>query len=302
MPFAGFWADKLRRIWPVIALASVLTIFPRVFYARQSAATQQISAQNPVKSDARAERTRQFLGLGTPPDPAAAERGEKLYSANCSFCHGAKATGGEGPDLVRSALVLHDEHGNLIGNVISKGRAEKGMPSFASFTPEQLRDVAEFLHMRVELTANRGTFKLLNVVTGNPQAGKAYFNGAGQCSSCHSLNGDLAHVGSRYEPADLQAQFLYPGSAGRYDPAAPKTAAAPQVTVTLPSGETVAGTLKRLDDFTVSLYDASGQYRSWSRDQVKVTVEDRLAAHRHLLDQYSDTDMHNLLAYLVTLK
>ena len=100
--------------------------------------------------------TREFLGLGTPPDPVAAERGEKLYAPNCAFCHGAKANGAEGPDLVRSALVLHDEKGDLIGPLILQGRADRGMPAFPAMTAAQAADIAQFLHMRVELAANRG--------------------------------------------------------------------------------------------------------------------------------------------------
>jgi cytochrome c oxidase cbb3-type subunit III len=35
---------------------------------------------------------------------------------------------------------------------------------------------------------------------------------------------------------------------------------------------------------------------------MKVMIKDPLAAHRELLQKYTDADMHNLLAYLVTLK
>src|SRR5437764_7266416 len=119
-----------------------------------------------------ADGTREFLGLGAPPDAAAADRGSKIYSASCSFCHGAKATGGDtGPDLVRSSLVLHDEKGELIGPVIHNGRADRGMPQFASFSNAELYELAEFLHQRVELAANRGTYQILNVLTGDPKAG-----------------------------------------------------------------------------------------------------------------------------------
>src|SRR5579883_568975 len=62
--------------------------------------------------------TREFLGLGPPPDAAAAARGEKLFAPNCAFCHGEKARGASGPNLVRSAVVLHDEKGELVGPLI----------------------------------------------------------------------------------------------------------------------------------------------------------------------------------------
>ena len=240
---------------------------------------------------------REFLGLGPPPDPVAAERGEKLYVPNCAFCHGAKARGAEGPNLIRSTMVLHDERGELIGPFLIKGRADKGMPAFPNLTESQAYDIAQFLHMQVELAANRGTYKHSNIVTGDAQKGEAYFNS--KCKSCHSPTGDLAKIGSKYPPDQIQTRLLWPGGGGFGAPTYPRKA-----TVTLSNGRTVTGTIKRLDDFNISLYDADGNYHSWPRDngKVKVEVEDRLAAHRQLLEKYTDEEMHNLTAYLVTLK
>src|SRR4051794_8615780 len=189
-----------------------------------------------------ADGTREFLGLGAPPDAAAAERGGKIYAASCSFCHGAKATGGDtGPDLVRSSLVLHDEKGELIGPVIHNGRVDRGMPQFASFNSTELYELAEFLHQRVELAANRGTYQILNVLTGDPKAGEAWFRGAGGCANCHSPTGDLAHIGAKLKPPDLQQTLLYPAARARSSgPDAEQKA-----TVTLTSGEKISGTLKK---------------------------------------------------------
>jgi mono/diheme cytochrome c family protein len=188
--------------------------------------------------------------------------------------------------------VLHDEKGELIGPLLLKGSVEKGMPAFASLTPDQVRDIAAFLHMRVELTANRGTYQSLNIVTGDARRGEQFFNGAGGCSGCHSPVGDLAKIGGRFAPEQLQDRFLWPAGRG------PRKA-----TVTLPSGETMTGTLRRLDDFVAELVDASGAYHSWPREGgLKVEVEDKLAAHRKLLDRYTDANIHDLTAYLVTLK
>lgn len=238
--------------------------------------------------------TREFLGLGPAPDAAAASRGEKLYAANCAFCHGEKARGAAGPNLVRSPLVLHDEKGELIGLAVAGGFPDKGMPAFPNFAEGQLHDIAQYLHMQVELVANRGTYKRLNVVTGDAKAGEAYFNGAGGCNACHSVTGDLAHIGGRYQPDQLQTRFIWPGGRGG--------ARGQKVTVTLPSGESVTGTLKAQDDINVSIYDAAGNYRSWPREGIKIEMEDRLAGHRKLLAKYTDADMHNLTAYLVSLK
>jgi cytochrome c oxidase cbb3-type subunit III len=239
---------------------------------------------------------RDFLGLGREPDAEAAARGAKLYGPTCGFCHGPAARGAEGPNLVRSSVVLHDDKGELIGPVIQNGRPDRGMPAFSSFTEAQLKDIAEFLHMQVELAVNRGKYKVQNIVTGNPKAGENYFNGEGKCNTCHSVTGDLARIGSKYEPPDLQATFLYPAAGS-----APS--GNPKITVTLPSGKTMTGTAKHLDDFYVSFYDAAGDYHSINLEKgMKVEVEDKLVFHRHMLDKYTDTQMHDLTAYLVTLK
>ena len=238
-----------------------------------------------------AKRRRRHSELKASP---AAERGKKVYDGNCSFCHGEDATGGRGPDLVRSALVAHDKDGDQLGPVILNGRASKGMPPL-HLTSTQIKDVSAFLHFRQaqslassHLPAN---YALKWMLTGNAAAGKSYFNGAGKCNDCHSPTGDLAHVATKYTPLDLESMMLYP-----------RTADKRTVTVTLPSGKTIEGPLFHLDEFTVALHDSAGWYRSFPRSQVKVEVHDPLAAHRQLLDKLTQSDVHNLFAYLETLK
>src|SRR5437868_7594033 len=91
---------------------------------------QSPPAPAPSRPPAGGFSMRNFLGLGAAPDPAAVERGQKLYVPTCGFCHGTNASGGNsGPDLVRSVLVLHDEgSGSKIGPVTVNGRPDKGMP------------------------------------------------------------------------------------------------------------------------------------------------------------------------------
>ena len=247
------------------------------------------------QEDSRAIRTREFLGLGRMPDAKMAAEGARIFGPTCGFCHGTDARGGSAPDLLRSPVVLDDNQGELIGQTVHDGRPGKGMPAFPSLTSEQVRDIAEYLHLQVELAANRGTYKALNVVTGDAKAGEAYFNGTGKCNTCHSVTGDLVHIGSKMKPPDLQQTFLYPGARQQKSVA--------RATVTLSDGTQVKGTLKHLDDFYVSLYDAQNNYHSIPLDKgVTVQVEDKLLYHRQLLDKYTNQQMHDLTAYLVTLK
>jgi mono/diheme cytochrome c family protein len=249
---------------------------------------------------------REFLAIGAAPDPAAVERGKNLFIGTCGFCHGANAKGGEsGPDLIRSVLVLHDENGNQIGPVIHNGRPGKGMPAFASMTQAQISDIAAFLKSKYQAAANRASYQIQNIVTGDAKAGEAYFNGPGKCNTCHSPTGDLAGIAKRLEPDALQSRFLYPRPRGRGEAANVPSAALPKVNVTPPNGQAVSGTLEHLDDFNVALRDSSGAYRSWSLDpdsNIKVEVQDPMAEHVELLKKYTNADMHNILAYLETLK
>ncbi len=226
------------------------------------------------------------------PDPAI-ERGHKEFGQACGFCHGPDATGARAPDLVRSPLVAHDVKGDLIGEVIRHGRADKGMPA-QSLTDQQVSDIAAFLHARAaESLSSNGlprVYPVERLLTGNAEAGRAFFNGTGGCSKCHSPTGDLSGVAGKYSPIELEARMLYPEGGH-------KTAV-----VTLPSGEQVKGPLAHSDDFEVALRDASGWYRSFSRDKVKVELQDPLTAHRELLPKLTQADVHNLFAYLESLK
>jgi cytochrome c oxidase cbb3-type subunit 3 len=239
-------------------------------------------------------------------DAATLDRGKKTFSAYCAFCHGGNAKGGEtGPDLLRSLTVLHDENGELIGQVVLNGRQDKGMPKFP-LSPEQIADITAFLHDGVRAAAQRGTYKILNILVGDAQAGQAYFNGAGTCTRCHSVSGDLAHVGSKYDTVDLQQRIVMPrqGRFGRAAAGPVDKGTAITATVTLPSGEVVNGTLDHIDDFAISLTDHDGKRRSYPRedDAPKIELHDPMKGHTELLKQYTDADIHNLTAYLVTLK
>src|SRR3984893_6682211 len=236
-------------------------------------------------------------------DKEAAERGRKVFVPTCGFCHGNDAHGKSGPDLVRSPLVLHDNKGDSIGAVIQNGRPDRGMPAFP-LSAQQIADISVFLHSRAADVSNRFAYKIGDLITGDAQRGAAFFNDDGHCGSCHSTTGDLAHVATKYQPVELQRRMLYPAPnlidvlLGRaVTPSAPT-----KVTVQLASGERVSGTLEHLDEFTVSLEDSAGWHRSFSRESVTLDVQDPRAAHEGLLPKYSDQQMHDVFAYLETLK
>ena len=226
-------------------------------------------------------------------DTAAADRGRALYAKHCINCHGSTAKGTDrGPDLIRSNVVLRDRLGNQIGAAITPGTNHQ-----ATLTANEIVDLSHFLHQRVEaIVSNRNARGPLPVLTGDPEAGRAYFNGAGRCGTCHSPTGDLAGIATRIaDPANLQQRFLFP--------ALRRGGKQIEATVAVGQQAPVAGVVVRLDDFFISLRDASGEYHAFNRGPgVTVVVNDPLAAHHELLDRYTDADMHNLTAYLARLK
>lgn len=236
-------------------------------------------------------------------DESAAARGRTVYIAQCITCHGTRARGGErGADLVRSLVVLHDRYGSTIGPFLAKGHpAGRAAP----LTQDQIVDLSHFLHQQVGDTLRTGPYnKVLNILVGDAREGKAFFNGPGQCSHCHSVTGDLAHIASKYDPPVLQLKVVFPQTAafGRRS-AAVNSRKPVTVTVTTASGESVTGALDEIDDFSVSLHDELGHYRSFPRDPgVKVERHDPYAAHVALLDEYTDKDIHDVVAYLETFK
>jgi mono/diheme cytochrome c family protein len=235
-------------------------------------------------------------------DEEAAARGKTVYIAQCITCHGTRARGGErGADLVRSVVVLHDRYGSTIGPYLKQGHPA-GKP--VELTQDQIVDLSHFLHQQVGDTLRTGPYNnVLNILVGDAQAGKTFFYGAGGCSHCHSTTGDLAHIGNKYDPPSLQLKVVFPQNraVARTGPSTPRKALT--VTVTTASGESVTGVPTELDDFNVALIDASGQYHSFVRGPgVKVEKHDPYAAHVALLDQYTDKEIHDVVAYLVTVQ
>ena len=249
---------------------------------------QQQSYQNMTESQ-RAAATRAFLGLGAVPDKGAAARGAPLFVKNCAFCHGQSARGATGPSLITSDLVLADDHGEHLAPFLKKGSPEKGMPGFATMSDQQLTEIAEFLHLQVEEVANRGAYQLLNILVGNAEKGKAYVEG--HCMSCHTPE-TFAHIASRFRsPQQLQRSWIWPARDAN-------------ITANVKTREgMISGRVTQISDFRITLLDGSGKTRTIdSGPGVEIEINDPLAAHQKMVMTLANDDMHNVTAYLETLK
>jgi len=224
-----------------------------------------------------------------------------------------------GVNLLRSNLVLTDQHGELILPVVHGGRQNPGMPPmppFPQIPDDDVKALAEYIHSVAFTMRGQGNPPLssepvvLNIVVGNAAAGKAYF--ASKCASCHSEAGDMQGVATRYsDPVQLQNSWVSGrgagggrGGGGGRGRGAAGSGRDVTVTVTPASGQKVEGRLDRIDDFVVVLTPADGIQRSFTRngDVPRVEINDPLEGHRKLLSIYTDKDIHDVTAYLVTLK
>jgi cytochrome c oxidase cbb3-type subunit 3 len=231
--------------------------------------------------------------------PEQIQAGELRFTSQCGFCHGRDAAGGEtGPDLTRSKLVAEDTRGDKIAPLLRAGRPDQGMPAF-TLSNADVNAIVAFIHDQKTkseaLGGGRRAVDATDLATGNAEAGRRYFNGAGGCSGCHSATGDLAGVATRYQGLTLMQRLLYP-TGGRTAPARPK------VTVTLASGEIITAPLASEDEFTIVVLDPAGMRQTYQKSDVKFKIDDPMSAHFDQLRKYTDDDMHNVFAYLDTLK
>jgi cytochrome c oxidase cbb3-type subunit 3 len=294
MHYIEFMAKNKRAVLRVLALSAAVSIASRA------------GAQAPDQPAVSSAKTPAVAAQDFPRpagDPAAIARGKQIFSVNCGFCHGSDARGGEGgPNLLRSPIVLNDRKGEVVAAVVLNGRVEKGMPKF-NLAVQNVADIAAFLH---SIDIGRGAaaqFDPKRVLVGNAVAGKSYFNGKGGCSACHSVKKDLAGIGSKYDPKTLQDTIFNGGGTGMLGIPSP-TAPPRTVSVTMPTGESIKGRLVSIDDFIVVLTDADGNRRTLRRDgdSPRIQISNPLQAHLDRVRSWEDQDLHNLTAYLVTLK
>lgn len=237
------------------------------------------------------------------------DRGKAAYSVNCSFCHGSDAGGGSvGPNLHRSEVVLQDKNGELILPIVQGALVSRGMPKI-DITPAQVTDIAAWLHS-IKISSRGGHEEKINIVVGNANTGKAAFDRL--CSSCHSVTGDLQGFAAKFsDPRAMQQAWIMPGMVSRGGGGGGGAAAAPSIpvkpvtaTVSEANGTQVTGKLDALDDFYVSVTSEDGQTHRFTRmnGMPKVDIHDPLAAHREMLRKYDDKDIHDITAYLESLK
>lgn len=237
-------------------------------------------------------------------------RGKSLYDAQCASCHAPDMRGvldKNGPNLLQSADVYLDKQGDRVAAAIAKHDPPINLPQ------DDTSAIAAYIQSIQATMGGQGSPPGRNpvgltydILVGDPVAGQAEFTKL--CSSCHSVTGDLAGIATKYpDPRTLQNTWVggvsgvgrgfFRGGGG----------AGEDATVTMPDGQKIEGKVVRKDDFLVILTLADGTRKSIAIDNgvPKVDVKDPQEAHKKmvlLLDDPDNKNMHDITAYLATIK
>lgn len=222
-------------------------------------------------------------------DPSAIAAGEQLYMTVCSGCHGIRAEGGRGPNLI-TARNLQRQNDEWLYDVIQNGVPGSDMPP-SPFEADKVWQIAAFLR-NLSAPAARST------VAGNVEAGREIYNGAGRCANCHMIRGeggylgpDLTNLGVMSTLTEIREAVL--------DPNKRFTKGYMPVRVTLGNGETIRGVARNTSNYSVQLLDADGELRLLSKSDVtRMEFPESSWMPADYGERLSDEQVTDLLAFL----
>jgi len=236
--------------------------------------------------------------LVAPAQPASP--GKQKYQALCVGCHGEDGSGGgHGPGFldVRRPRATSRE---AVRDLILKGIPDAGMPAFK--IPEDQASAIAAHVMALKQPASEGAIGA--AAAGDAAGGERFFNGKGNCASCHMVYGrggflgpDLSNLGRERRLAQIEQSLRDPGAparGGREGRRTPYRA----VTVRLGNGQTFRGLAKNESAFDLQLLSTDGTLHLFTKDQISEIVRERSLMPKV---QASPDEMHGLIAYLCRL-
>lgn len=224
--------------------------------------------------------------------PADIQYGAKLFGEQCTVCHGGNGDAVTGVDL-RANRFKRSTTDNDLRGVITNGVQGTGMPPFKFEVPELTGIIAYIRNMR--------TFDQKNTLIGDAGRGRALFDGKGQCSTCHRVNGkgprvapDLSDIGALRTPDGILRAIVDPESEVRY--------ANRSVRAVTRDGKVITGRRMNEDTYTVQLIDEQERLVSLVKSNLREYGLVRRTAMPSFRGKLTDAEVADVLAYLLTLK
>ena len=227
-------------------------------------------------------------------DPKSADGGRAVFRPYCVPCHGVHGNGGRGPDLTLGLYAAGEKDSDLF-RVIANGVPGTEMAGFGSdIREEDIWRVVSYIRSIAHHDATD--------IAGDRAKGEKSFWGKGGCGACHAvgrrgghMGPDLTRVGEKRSRAYLRESVLEPSK-----DISPGYAT---ITIVKRDGTKLTGVERGFDDFSAQLMDASGNYYSFLRSDLRSATRELYSL---MPDNYSllfkAGEIDDLLAYLVSLR
>jgi putative heme-binding domain-containing protein len=220
----------------------------------------------------------------------AIQAGLAIYSRECALCHGPQGDLVSGINL-RLGQFRNASSDEDLRQVISNGAAQGQMPAF-NFGDQELSGLIAYIRAGFDPDG-------VAVRIGDPERGKALFEGKGECASCHRVNGegprtapDLSSIGILRTPTNLQLNLI--------DPAAALLPINRPVRLVTRNEETIVGRRLNEDTYTVQLIDSQERLRSLLKSEL-VTYELSERPSKQSTNLTND-EVADVVGYLLTLR
>jgi putative heme-binding domain-containing protein len=219
--------------------------------------------------------------------------GSRIYNAQCTGCHGVNGGSVSGVNLRAGQFRVPVSSDGDLRTIITTGVAGTAMPSF-NFDPGELTEIIAYVR-------NMNAFDARGVTLGDPDRGRALFEGKGNCTSCHRVNGkgprvapDLSDVGA-IRTADLLEKDLL-------DPTAAMLPNNRSVRAVTREGKVITGRRLNEDTYTVELIDDQEHLVALEKAGLREYTVIKTSAMPSYKETFSSKEIADVVAYLFSLK
>jgi cytochrome c oxidase cbb3-type subunit 3 len=218
--------------------------------------------------------------------------GAQIFATQCTACHGTSGDLIPGVNF-RAGTFKRVVSDNDLRTTITNGVPGTAMQPFA-FGASELTGIVSYLR-------NMSSVDVRSSMIGNAARGQALFTGAGNCASCHAVNGkgprvapDLGDIGT-LRTADILHRTLI-------DPTGAMLPVNRPVHAVTKDGKAINGRRLNEDTYTVQIIDEQERLVSLTKSDLREFTVLKTTPMPSYKDKFSAQELSDLEAYLLSLK